>query len=86
MGGATKLEHLSGGFLALGPGLSSADAEESVRTLEAFVRMCVDGELSPEDLRLFLGAPSNRPHTSGCPSSRASSGTTRNWGHSASPP
>lgn len=42
-------------LLALVPGLFSTDVEESVRTLEAFVRMCFAHEPSAADLYLMLG-------------------------------
>jgi pimeloyl-ACP methyl ester carboxylesterase len=42
-------------FLSLAPGFISDNAEESVTTLERFVRLCVHGELAPEDLCFFLG-------------------------------
>ena len=42
-------------FLALVPAFCSTDAEESVRGLEAFVRLCVHGEPDPRDLYVVLG-------------------------------
>ena len=42
-------------FLALIPGFYSTDAKESVGSLEALIRLCVAGELAPEELYLMLG-------------------------------
>ena len=42
-------------YLELIPGFESTDAEESVETLDTFVRRCVYGEPSPEDLYFVLG-------------------------------
>jgi pimeloyl-ACP methyl ester carboxylesterase len=42
-------------FLALIPGFYSTDAKESVASLEALIRLCVAGELAPEELYLMLG-------------------------------
>ncbi len=42
-------------FLDLAPGFVSTDAEVSVRSLEALVRMCVHGALSTAELNLMLG-------------------------------
>jgi non-heme chloroperoxidase len=46
---------LSRDLLALVPGLFSTDVGESVRSLEAFVRMCFADEPSAADLYLMLG-------------------------------
>lgn len=46
---------LSPELLALVPGLFSTDVGESVRSLEAFVRMCFADEPSADDLYLMLG-------------------------------
>jgi len=46
---------IGGEFLALAPGFFTENAEESVATLEKFLRLCVHGEPSPEDLYFFLG-------------------------------
>ena len=42
-------------LLALIPGFFSTEAKESVASLEAFIRMCVAGELAPDELYLMLG-------------------------------
>jgi pimeloyl-ACP methyl ester carboxylesterase len=42
-------------FLTLAPGFFTEQADESVATLERFVRLCVHGEIAPQDLYLFLG-------------------------------
>ena len=61
VGGITKLGSdealsvLTAEFLGLVPGFFSADVEESVRSLEALLRMCFAREPSAEDLYLMLG-------------------------------
>jgi pimeloyl-ACP methyl ester carboxylesterase len=42
-------------YVELVSGFVSTDVEESVRTMEAFVELCVEGELSPEDRYYMLG-------------------------------
>lgn len=42
-------------FLSLVPGFFAANVDESVRSLEALLRMCFPQEPSPEDLYLMLG-------------------------------
>jgi pimeloyl-ACP methyl ester carboxylesterase len=42
-------------FLELVPGFEAETVEESVDTLETFVRRCVHGELTPDDLYFVLG-------------------------------
>ena len=42
-------------FLSLVPGFFSADAEESVRSLESLLRLCFAREPSAEELYLMLG-------------------------------
>ena len=42
-------------FLSLAPGFFSSETEESVRSLDALLRMCVASELSQSDLYLMLG-------------------------------
>ena len=55
LGSEEALSVLAPEFLALVPGFFSSDAEESVRSLEALLRMCVARELSATDLYLMLG-------------------------------
>lgn len=43
------------GFLELAPGFFSNDVEESVRAIEAALRLCTYKELKPEALYFFLG-------------------------------
>jgi pimeloyl-ACP methyl ester carboxylesterase len=61
VGAATKLG-TDAALAVLGPdllatvqGLFSTDVEESVRTMQAFLRLCVYQEPSPRDLYFFLG-------------------------------
>jgi pimeloyl-ACP methyl ester carboxylesterase len=42
-------------FLSLAPGFFSSDVEESVRSLESLLRMCLTEEPSTEELYLMLG-------------------------------
>jgi non-heme chloroperoxidase len=55
LGSDEALSVLTPEFLSLVPGLLSMDAEESVRTLEPFIRMCFARELSEPDFYLMLG-------------------------------
>jgi pimeloyl-ACP methyl ester carboxylesterase len=61
VGAATKLASdaalavIGPEFLALVPTFFSTDVEESVRGLDAFVRLCVYSEPSPRDLYFMLG-------------------------------
>ena len=61
VGGITKLGSdeamsvLTPEFLSLVPGLFNTDVEESVRTLEPFLRLCFVQELSADELYLMLG-------------------------------
>lgn len=42
-------------YVDLVPGFVSTDAEESVRTMEAFVDLCVEDDLPPEEFYFVLG-------------------------------
>lgn len=42
-------------FTSLVPGFEATDSEESVRTLETFIRRCTHGDPSSQDLYYFLG-------------------------------
>ncbi len=55
LGSEAALAVIGPDFLALVPGFFSTDAEESVRGLEALVRLCVSGEPEPRDLYFMLG-------------------------------
>jgi pimeloyl-ACP methyl ester carboxylesterase len=55
LGSEAALAVIGPDFLALVPAFFSTDAEESVRGLEAFVRLCVHGEPAPQDLYFMLG-------------------------------
>ena len=55
LGSEAALAVIGPEFLALVPSLFSTDAEESVRGLEAFVRLCLHGEPEPRDLYFMLG-------------------------------
>ena len=55
LGSEAALAVIGPDFLALVPGFFSTDAEESVRSLEGFVRLCVHGEPEPGDLYFMLG-------------------------------
>ena len=61
VGGVTKLGSddalsvLTPEFLSLVPGFFSTDAVESVKSLEALLRLCFAQEISAEDLYLMLG-------------------------------
>lgn len=46
---------LGGEFLALVPGFFSDAADESISTLQQFVRLCVENEPAPDDLYFCLG-------------------------------
>src|SRR5262245_21337032 len=48
-------------FLSLIPGLFSADADESIRSLEALLRMCCESEISAYELNLMLGCSAATP-------------------------
>ena len=48
-------------FLSLVPGFFSTDVEESLRSLEALIRMCFAQEPSAEDLYLMLGYNASVP-------------------------
>jgi pimeloyl-ACP methyl ester carboxylesterase len=66
VGGVTKLcsesalSVLTPEFLSLVPGFFSSDADESRRTLESLLRLCIK-EISTEDLSLMLGASVSVP-------------------------
>jgi non-heme chloroperoxidase len=61
VGGITKLGSdeamsvLTPEFLSLVPGFFATGVEESARTLESLIRLCLTQEPSPEDLYLMLG-------------------------------
>ncbi len=55
LGSEAALTVIGADFLALVPGFFSTDAEESVRALEAFMRLCVHGDPAARDLYFFLG-------------------------------
>jgi len=55
LGSDEAMAVISPGFLALVPGLFATDAEESVRSLEALLRLCFAREPSAEELYLMLG-------------------------------
>lgn len=55
LGSDEALSVLTPEFLGLVSGLFAADAEESVRSLEALLRMCFARQPSAEDLYLMLG-------------------------------
>ncbi len=55
LGSEAALAVIGPEFLALVPSFFSTDAEESVRGLEAFVRLCVYGDPEPRDLYFMLG-------------------------------
>lgn len=55
LGSAAALALVAPAFLALAPGFFSNDAGESVRALQALIRMCLYAEPTPEDLYCFLG-------------------------------
>lgn len=48
-------------FLSIVPGLFATDVQESVRTLESFLRICFAGEPSAEDMYLMLGYSASVP-------------------------
>jgi non-heme chloroperoxidase len=55
LGSDEALSVLTPEFLNLVPGFFATDIEETVRTLQPFLRMCFAREPSPEDLYLMLG-------------------------------
>ncbi len=55
LGSEAALAVIGPEFLALVPAFVSTDAEESVRGLDAFVRLCVHGEPEPRDHYFMLG-------------------------------
>ena len=55
LGSEAALSVLTPEFLGLVPGFFSTDAEESVRSLDALLRMCFVHEPSPADLSQMLG-------------------------------
>jgi pimeloyl-ACP methyl ester carboxylesterase len=67
VGGITKIGSedaasvLSADFLALIPGFFSSDAEESVRSLDALLRLCFDRELAAADRYTMLGCSVSVP-------------------------
>ncbi|MBA3565098.1 MAG: alpha/beta hydrolase [Gammaproteobacteria bacterium] len=67
VGGVTKLGSeeaasvLTADFLGLLPGFFSADAQESVRALDALLRLCFAHELADEDRYLMLGYNASVP-------------------------
>jgi non-heme chloroperoxidase len=54
--GESVMPFLGPRFLAVAPGLFSADAEESVASIKTFVRLLTFDALSPQDYYLFLGS------------------------------
>ena len=67
IGGVTKLGSdeatavLTPEFLALVPGFFSTDAEESVKSLESLLRLCIAPEPADEDIYTMLGASVRTP-------------------------
>lgn len=61
LGTEKALSVISPEFLALVPGFFSSDAEESVKSLGALVRMCLATEPSPADFHLLLGCSVSTP-------------------------
>lgn len=59
--GEPALPFLGPRFLATVPGLFSADAEQSMTSLQAFVRLLTFDELDPEDSYQFLGSAAAVP-------------------------
>jgi non-heme chloroperoxidase len=55
LGSDEALSVLTPEFLSLVPGFFTTDVEESVRSLESLLRMCLARETSAEDLFLMLG-------------------------------
>jgi pimeloyl-ACP methyl ester carboxylesterase len=55
LGSDAAMAVLAPEFLGLVPGLFATDVQESVRGLEAFLRLCFARELSAEELYLMLG-------------------------------
>ena len=55
LGSDEALSVLTPEFLSLIPGFFTSDVEESVRSLESLLRLCLFQEPSPEDLFLMLG-------------------------------
>ena len=55
LGSDEAMAVLSAEFLSLVPGLFATDVQESVRTLEPFLRLCFARELAAEELYLMLG-------------------------------
>ena len=55
LGSDEAMAVLSAEFLSLVPGLFATDVQESVRTLEPFLRLCFARDLAAEELYLMLG-------------------------------
>ena len=55
IGSDEALAVIGDGFKTVAPGFFSTDVEESVRSLEAFMRLCVHAAPAPQDLYFFLG-------------------------------
>jgi pimeloyl-ACP methyl ester carboxylesterase len=55
LGSAEALSFVAAEFLGLVPGLFATDVEESVRSLEALLRMCFAHQPSADELYLMLG-------------------------------
>jgi pimeloyl-ACP methyl ester carboxylesterase len=55
LGSDAAMAVLTPEFLGLVPGLFATDTQESVRDLEAFLRLCFAREISAEELYLMLG-------------------------------
>jgi non-heme chloroperoxidase len=61
LGSDEAMSVLTSEFLSLVPGFFATDVEESVRSLEALLRMCFVQEPSAEDLYLMLGYNASVP-------------------------
>jgi len=61
LGGEQALAVLRPAFLGLVPGFFSSDADESLRSLESLIRLCIKGELSAYELSLMLGCSVSTP-------------------------
>ena len=55
IGSEAAMAHIGNDLRALVPGFFSYDVEESVSTLQQFLRLCVYAEPTPEDMYFFLG-------------------------------
>ena len=55
LGSEAAMAVIGSDFRALVPGFFSYDVEESVSTLQKFLRLCVHAEPTPEDAAFFLG-------------------------------